>query len=145
MNAQMEWFLLEMKGHAQVCKPQKVISHVSLLSCVYSVCPEDSFICDNANCIPSIWECDSIDDCGDNSDEDHCNGLFSYSSANIIVCDIGLAIVSDTDHLPFVQLRTTANVVKKDLPPADDATSTDIDIPVGFPFDSTSQTTAYVS
>lgn len=38
------------------------------------VCPANSFICDNTVCVPSIWECDSIDDCGDNSDEDHCNG-----------------------------------------------------------------------
>lgn len=41
---------------------------------ILTVCPANSFICDNAVCIPSIWECDSIDDCGDNSDEDHCNG-----------------------------------------------------------------------
>ena len=38
-----------------------------------AVCPANSFICDNANCIPSAWECDSADDCGDNSDEDHCS------------------------------------------------------------------------
>ncbi len=36
-------------------------------------------------------------------------------------------------------------VKKKNLPPADDAASTDIDIPFGFAFDNTSQTTAYVS
>ena len=35
-------------------------------------CPANSFICDNARCIPSIWKCDKINDCGDNSDEDHC-------------------------------------------------------------------------
>ena len=54
-------------------------------------------------------------------------------------------VVSDADYLPFTRLRTTNNVVRKELPPADDTTSTDIDIPYGLPFDNTSQTTAYVS
>ena len=39
----------------------------------FIVCPDNSFICDNANCIPLFWECDGTDDCGDNSDEDHCS------------------------------------------------------------------------
>lgn len=55
-----------------------------------------------------------------------------------------LCIVSDTDFLPFTLLRTTASVVNKVLPPADDTTSIDIDIPVGLAFGNTSQTTAYV-
>ena len=44
-----------------------------------------------------------------------------------------------------MKLRTTEGVVKKDLPPADDATSIDVDIPNGFAFDSTSLTSADVS
>ena len=39
-----------------------------------AACPASSFICDNSVCIPSEWECDNINDCGDNSDEDHCSG-----------------------------------------------------------------------
>lgn len=53
--------------------------------------------------------------------------------------------VSDAAFLPFITLRTTDGVVKKDLPPSDDTTSIDIDIPYGLTFDKTSQTTAYVS
>ena len=37
-----------------------------------TACTADSFVCDNAKCSPSAWQCDSVDDCGDSSDEDHC-------------------------------------------------------------------------
>lgn len=30
------------------------------------------FACDNKNCIPYWWKCDSVNDCGDNSDEIGC-------------------------------------------------------------------------
>ena len=60
-------------------------------------------------------------------------------------CCLFVFSVSDTDFLPFTRLRTTGSVVKKDLPPADDVTSVDIDIPFGLAFGNTSQTTAYVS
>ena len=49
------------------------------------MCP-DAFTCDNSNCIPSIGECDRIDNCGDNSDEDHCDGTFN--AAFNIACEI---------------------------------------------------------
>ena len=54
-------------------------------------------------------------------------------------------LVSDADFLAFINLRSTAGVTKKDLPPADDTTSSDIDIPFGLVFDNASQTTVYVS
>lgn len=84
-----------------------------------------------------------MDDCGDNSDEDHCDGMLMRHYINYMIYNV--ILVSDVDFLPFMRLRTTNGVVKKDLPPADDATSIDIDIPNGLALDSTSQITAYVS
>lgn len=72
VNAQMKWSSLEMEGHAHVSQIKSLLSMHTLPDSI--VCPTNSFICDNANCIPSIWECDSMNDCGDNSDEDHCDG-----------------------------------------------------------------------
>ena len=65
-----------MDGHVQVCPMFLYIILYIIFNChnIATVCPANSFVCDNAVCIPSIWECDSVDDCGDNSDEDHCNG-----------------------------------------------------------------------
>ncbi|XP_042228900.1 sortilin-related receptor-like isoform X2 [Homarus americanus] len=34
-----------------------------------STCPPNFFKCKNERCIPSQWQCDKDDDCGDNSDE----------------------------------------------------------------------------
>ena len=50
-----------------------IIGSINRIS-VATVCPANHFICHNARCIPSLWECDSVDDCGDNSDEIHCSG-----------------------------------------------------------------------
>nr|XP_023026797.1 sortilin-related receptor-like [Leptinotarsa decemlineata] len=37
------------------------------------VCPDQGqFTCRNYNCLPNVWKCDGSNDCGDNSDEDHC-------------------------------------------------------------------------
>lgn len=51
---------------------------------------------------------------------------------------------SDVDYLPFISLRSTSNVVKKSLPPADDSISSAIDIPAGFAFGNTTMSTVYV-
>ncbi|KAM4614088.1 low-density lipoprotein receptor-related protein 3 [Discoglossus pictus] len=37
-----------------------------------SFCPPDEFLCGNGKCIPSTWKCNSMDECGDNSDERNC-------------------------------------------------------------------------
>lgn len=59
--------------------------------------------------------------------------------------NILLFLASDTDFLAFMELVTAGGVVKKSLPPAYDAISTDIEIPFGFAFGNTSQPTVYVS
>lgn len=71
----MHLFWLEMEELVQVCCfKSSMIKGLHLTILLSPVCQAGSFICDNANCIPSVWECDSVNDCGDNSDEDHCNG-----------------------------------------------------------------------
>ena len=45
------------------------------------------FRCQNGTCIPIMWACDEVDDCGDNSDEDrYCkigNSLLYFSNSFI--------------------------------------------------------------
>ena len=35
-------------------------------------CPSLYFKCNNGNCVPVSDKCNSVDDCGDNSDENGC-------------------------------------------------------------------------
>lgn len=66
----------------------------------------------------------------------------------IFVCVCSTIIVyvdiSEIDYLPFLRLRAVTNA-KKDLPPSDDTTSSEINIPFGMAFGNAFQTTAYVS
>ena len=59
-------------------------------------CDSFDFACDNGECIPSSWECDNDDDCGDNSDEDHCSGTGGGGgcSSDEFRCDDGTCIPS---------------------------------------------------
>ncbi|XP_051926079.1 low-density lipoprotein receptor-related protein 12 [Hippocampus zosterae] len=42
-------------------------------------CDMDQFHCSNGKCIPDWWRCNSMDECGDNSDEDLCaDSSFSF-------------------------------------------------------------------
>ncbi|XP_029464251.1 LOW QUALITY PROTEIN: low-density lipoprotein receptor-related protein 3 [Rhinatrema bivittatum] len=37
-----------------------------------SVCQSDEYLCGNGKCIPRTWKCNSVDECGDDSDEKNC-------------------------------------------------------------------------
>ncbi|XP_048385898.1 low-density lipoprotein receptor-related protein 12 isoform X5 [Stegostoma tigrinum] len=39
-------------------------------------CDWDQFHCNNGKCIPEIWKCNAMDECGDNSDEELCERSF---------------------------------------------------------------------
>ncbi|XP_074696019.1 low-density lipoprotein receptor-related protein 3 isoform X3 [Strix aluco] len=64
-----------------------------------AVCQSDEFRCANGKCIPSTWKCNSMDECGDNSDERNCtvppteppssicpSGMFQCSAAHSTKC-----------------------------------------------------------
>lgn len=40
---------------------------------ITGTCKFDEFTCDNGECIPLIYKCDTLDDCADSSDELYCN------------------------------------------------------------------------
>jgi len=65
-----ERFLITILPHAYLSSVQLFPNPTS----TNTVCEEDEYACNNTVCIPSAWECDGLDDCGDNSDEDHCAG-----------------------------------------------------------------------
>lgn len=44
----------------------------------------DQFHCSNGKCVPDWWRCNSMDECGDNSDEELCvDSPFSFQPCNM--------------------------------------------------------------
>lgn len=81
----MDLYWVKVETHVQVSKLFAITNGCIVhnnFQFIHSVCPDNSFVCENANCIPIFWECDGIDDCGDYSDEDHCS---SGEANNIIM------------------------------------------------------------
>ena len=71
----MECFLAEIEGLVHLVCFTNCTSFSAYDSSFLLECTIDSFVCNNGRCISLTRECDGADDCGDNSDEDHCNGL----------------------------------------------------------------------
>lgn len=49
-----------------------------------SSCDVDQFHCSNGKCVPDWWRCNSMDECGDNSDEELCvDSPFSFTPCSL--------------------------------------------------------------
>nr|XP_026693170.1 prolow-density lipoprotein receptor-related protein 1-like isoform X2 [Ciona intestinalis] len=78
--------LLSPGGGKSCSCPENFILQKDGISCVQN-CSFSEFVCKNHKCIPFWWKCDTVDDCGDYSDEpDHCRHFFCtpgmYQCAN---------------------------------------------------------------
>uniref|UniRef100_A0A8C2L9E4 Low density lipoprotein receptor-related protein 1Bb n=1 Tax=Cyprinus carpio TaxID=7962 RepID=A0A8C2L9E4_CYPCA len=76
-------------------------------------CGPHEFRCENNNCIPDHWRCDSQNDCGDNSDEEHCKPVtcnhkdFACASGDCISarfrCDGDYDCADNSDEMDCVK------------------------------------------
>lgn len=49
-----------------------------------SPCNDWMFMCNNKKCVPYWWKCDSVDDCGDDSDEIGCGTPGEYDTSTLV-------------------------------------------------------------
>ena len=54
------------------CKLFSCSIYIGDIYIVYIGCLSDEFKCDNNKCVPEEYRCDTVNDCGDNSDEEEC-------------------------------------------------------------------------
>ncbi|OXB76843.1 UNVERIFIED_CONTAM: hypothetical protein H355_002536 [Colinus virginianus] len=57
-------------------------------------CGSYSFSCNNGRCVPRYYQCDGVDDCHDNSDEQNCGSLNNTCSSSAFTCASGQCIPS---------------------------------------------------
>uniref|UniRef100_A0A8C4XVC9 Low-density lipoprotein receptor-related protein 2 n=1 Tax=Falco tinnunculus TaxID=100819 RepID=A0A8C4XVC9_FALTI len=55
-------------------------------------CGSYSFSCGNGRCVPQYYQCDGVDDCHDNSDEQNCGSLNNTCASSAFTCASGQCI-----------------------------------------------------
>ena len=55
------------------------------LNSIFPACESSEFKCSNGKCIRSTRQCDTHDDCGDNSDEQNCGMRIMVSFTDILI------------------------------------------------------------
>uniref|UniRef100_A0A8C0IK70 Low-density lipoprotein receptor-related protein 2 n=1 Tax=Chelonoidis abingdonii TaxID=106734 RepID=A0A8C0IK70_CHEAB len=55
-------------------------------------CGSYSFSCGNGRCVPRYYQCDGVDDCHDNSDEQNCGSLNNSCASSAFTCGNGQCI-----------------------------------------------------
>ncbi|XP_048725147.2 low-density lipoprotein receptor-related protein 2 isoform X1 [Caretta caretta] len=55
-------------------------------------CGAYSFSCGNGRCVPRYYQCDGVDDCHDNSDEQNCGSLNNSCASSAFTCGNGQCI-----------------------------------------------------
>ncbi|OCT84581.1 low-density lipoprotein receptor-related protein 3 isoform X1 [Xenopus laevis] len=73
-------------------------------------CPAEEFLCGNGKCIPSSWKCNSLDECGDNTDERNCTA--PSAETHISLCPLGTFPCSAAHSMQCLPNELRCNTVK---------------------------------
>ncbi|KAM4018128.1 low-density lipoprotein receptor-related protein 3 isoform 1-T1 [Anomaloglossus baeobatrachus] len=73
-------------------------------------CPTDEFLCGNGKCIPNNWRCNSVDECGDDSDEQNCTNPFTEIRTSL--CPMGTFACSSAHSTQCMANELRCNSVK---------------------------------
>ncbi|XP_043915687.1 low-density lipoprotein receptor-related protein 2-like [Protopterus annectens] len=58
------------------------------VNCPYVGCLEQQWKCRNKMCIMEEWRCNEVDDCGDGSDEEHCDECFANGTCGLLCANM---------------------------------------------------------
>ncbi|XP_078066576.1 low-density lipoprotein receptor-related protein 3 isoform X1 [Mustelus asterias] len=70
-----------------------------------SSCKSDEFLCSNGKCILSVWKCNKMDECGDNSDEQDCQYPPTMPPTSLCPARTFLCLVDDAPQCLPMKVR----------------------------------------